>query len=476
MAIISSPTYDPKDTAEKLANLYVLGSSNINTTQKTKATATASALSKLGSALSDFQSALAKMVSSTSSVTANSATVSGTAIATATAGSNATAGTYSFYVEQLATAGQVSYDVNNSTAAGAGSMNVMLADGNSFQVNLANADSNGDGSLSAKEIAAAINVTAANNSRVTASTLTVNGQSKLVLTSTNTGAGNGVASLDVSGLGSSALQADLSAQTTLTAAKDAIVWVGGKTGTKAQQSSNVFSVVDDVKFTITAAQALNADPVTLTVAADSAGTATNVQNFVTAYNTLLGVIADLSARGDHTVVEPDPSDPTASPTPATPDGAFYNDAGVSSLRDRLGATLRAATGGVSLISFGISATKSGTLSLDTTRLNKAIANNPGKLDTLFGRVGIGVDNGALGAMNKLVSSWTSGANGIISGRKDQNSRLQKDLDDRKLVITAQFNNSYKRYLAQFTALQQLQASMTSTSNMFTAMFSPDSSN
>ncbi len=476
MATISSPTYDPKDTAEKLANLYVLGASNINTAQTTKAKATETALTKLGSALSDFQGALAKIATSTSSVTANSATVSGTGIATATAGSNAVAGTYSFYVEQLATAGQVSYDVNNSTAAGAGSMNVMLADGNSFQVNLANADSNGDGVLTAKEIAAAINITAANNSRVTASTMTVNGQTKLVLTSASTGAGNGVASLDVSGLGSGTLQSDLSAQTTLATAKDAIVWIGGQGGTKAQQASNVFSVVDDVKFTITGAQAAGAAPVTLTVAPDSAGTATNVQNFVTAYNTLLGVIDDLSKPGDHTIVEPDPSDPTASPAPAAADGAFYNDAGVRGLRDRLGAALRSVTGGVSLISFGISTAKDGSLSLDTARLNKSIANNPGKLDALFGRAGIGVDSGALGAMNKVVSSWTSTAGGIISGRKDQNERLQSDLDDRKKVITNQFNSAYKRYLTQFTALQQLQASMTSTSNMFTAMFSPDSSN
>lgn len=476
MAIISSPTYDPKQTAEDLANLYVQGVRNINKTQTTNANATATALTKLGSALSDFQSSLTKLASSTNSVTANSATVSGSGIATATAGSNAAAGTYSFYVEQLATAGQVSYDVNNSSAVGAGSMNVMLADGNSFQVNLANADSNGDGTLTAKEIAAAINVTAANNSRVTASTLTVNGQAKLVLTSANTGAGNGVASLDTSGLGSSALQSDLGAQTVLTAAKDAIVWVGGKTGTKAQQASNVFTVVDDVKFTITAAQAPTADPITLTVAADSAGTAANVQSFVTAYNTLLGVIDDLSARGDHTIVEPDPSDPTGSPHPATPDGAFYNDASVSGLRARLGSALRAVTGGVSLISFGISATRDGTLALDPARLNKTIAANPGKLDALFGRAGIGVDSGALGAMNKVVSSWTSSAGGIISGRKDQNTSLLKDLGDRDKVITANFNSAYKRYLTQFTALQQLQASMTSTSNMFTAMFSSNSGN
>jgi len=158
-----------------------------------------------------------------------------------------------------------------------------------------------------------------------------------------------------------------------------------------------------------------------------------------------------------------------------PQKTFYNDAGVTNLRDRLSAILRDATGGQSLISYGITATKDGTLSLDSTRLNKAIAANPNGLDKLFGRAGIGVDSGVLGAMNKLTTSWTSSAGGFITQRKEQNDKLQSNLTDRQATLKDQFNNAYKRYLTQFTALQQLQASMTNTSNMFTAMFTSDSS-
>jgi len=472
MATITPVAYDPKDTAEKLANTYVAGTKAINDARGANATATAAGLTTLGSALSAFQSAMAALSTATTSVSANSAVFSNTAIANATAASGATAGTYSFFVEQLATAGQVSYDVGNSAAAGAGTMKVMLADGNGFDVNLANADSNGDGTLTAKEVAAAINAAAANDSRVTASTLTINGQTKLVLTSANTGAAGAVASIDVSSLGSASLQAQLSSKTQLTAASDAIVWVGGKSGTKVQQASNTFSVIDDVKFTITAAQAASStENVTLTVAADKSGTAANVQNFVTAYNTLLGVIDKLTAAGDHKVIEPElPSD---APKPTTADAAFYNDAGVANLRQRLSASLRAATGGVTLVSFGISSDKKGVLTLDSKRLEKAVAANPGKLDTLFGRAGIGVDAGALGAMNKLVTSWTSASNGVISGRKEQNTRLQSDVADRAITIKNQFDNAYQRYLKQFTQLQVLQESMTRTSDMFTAMFSSD---
>ncbi|RFP18989.1 MULTISPECIES: flagellar filament capping protein FliD [unclassified Duganella] len=471
MAVISSPTYDPQTTATNLANAYVAPTKANLDSQTTKATATASALGSLGNALSAFQSTLQALTTSTSSVSAAAATSSNTTIATGTASTNAVAGTYSFYVEQLATAGQVSYNVNDSAATSAGSLKVMLADGSNFQVDLANADSNMDGKLSAKEIAAAINVAATNNSRVTASTLTINGQPKLVLSATQTGAANAVASLDVSGLGDAGLQSDLSTQKVEAAAKDAIVWMGDQgTGTKLTQASNTFSTIDNVKFTVKQAQLAGATPVQLTVGPDSSTTAANVQTFIDAYNKLLGVFNTLTAPGNHTATS------TTDSTPQAADAALYNDSGVASLRATLGNMLRTVTGGKSLISFGITASRDGTLTLDSTRLQKTIAADPGKIDTLFGRAGLGVDSGVLGSMNKIVNTWTNSATGLIGSRKTAVTKVQDDISKRQVALQSQFDNAYKRYLAQFSALQQLQSSMTSTSNMFTAMFSPNSSN
>ncbi|MRW90750.1 flagellar filament capping protein FliD [Duganella sp. FT80W] len=474
--VITSPTYDPTTTAENLANAYIAGSQAILDKQTTKATATATALTTLNSALSTFQSTLQSLTSSTTSVTSNSATFSDTSVATATAKSGAAAGTYSFYVQQLATAGQVSYNVADSAATNAGSMNVVLADGSNFTVDLANADSNSDGVLSAKEVAAAINTAAANDSRVTASTMTVNGTSKLVLTSTATGVDNAVASIDVSGLGDSSLQSSLSSQSVLTTATNAIVLVGGKNGTSVEQASNTFDVIDNVSFTIKEAQASTDSAVTLTVAADTSGTATNVQTFIDAYNTLLSTFTTLTKAGDHTIVESTSTSTstTTTPTATSEDAAFYNDSGVQALRDRLAQALRAVTNGQSLISYGISASSDGTLTLDTARLNKTIAANPGAIDSLFGRAGTGVDAGALGTMNKLVTAWTS-STGYIATRTDANTKLQSDLTDRQATLKTQFDNAYKRYLAQYTALQSLQSSMTTTSNMFTALFDTSSS-
>ena len=66
------------------------------------------------------------MVSSrvrSTTVSAAAATFSNTAIASASAKSTAVAGNYQFYVEQLATAGQVAYGgISDTVAAGAGTM------------------------------------------------------------------------------------------------------------------------------------------------------------------------------------------------------------------------------------------------------------------------------------------------------------------------------------------------------------------
>jgi flagellar hook-associated protein 2 len=468
MSAISSPVYDPKSTATDLATKYVAAAKAILQQQSETNADVSTGLGMLGSALSSFQTAIGGLASSTKTVTAASATFSNTAVGSATAKSTAVSGTYSFYVEQLATAGQVAYGgITDSAAAGSGSVNVTLADGTDFQVDLANADQNFDGTLTAKEIAAAVNIAAGNNSRVTASTLTVNGQNTLVLTSNNTGAANSV-SLDTSGVTNAGLKAQLDDplnQKQLVTARDAIVWVGPQgTGTKVQQASNVFNLVDDVSFTIAKAQTAGDAPVTLTVGPDSSGTAANVQTFIDAYNKLLKVFDTVTAHGD-----------ASADTPVA-DAPFANDAGVAALRSRMQSALRAVTGGQSLISFGITAQRDGTLSLDTGRLNKNLAAHPGALDDLFGKSVAGVGTGVLVQLDTLARQWTNASTGQIANRTAVASKQHTDIVKRQDVLQAQYDNAYARYLKQFTDLQSLQSQMTGTSNLFTALFSSSSDN
>jgi len=461
------PTYDPTSTAQELATEQFADVRAQNATNVTNTQTESAALTALQSAMNTFDAAI-QTLSGQKGVVANAATFS-SAVGTATATTQALPGSYSFYVQQLATAGQVSYGgLTSTTAAGSGSLDVTLANGSKFTVDLANADTNGDGQLSAKEIAAAINAAAQNNSQVTASTLTINGASTLVLTSTATGAAN-AASIDTTNLTNATLKSELdnaANKTQLVTPQDAIIWVGAQgTGTEVQQASNTFSIVDNVSMTFTAAQAAGAPPATLTVATDTTTTAANVQSFVTAYNALQTLLNTQTSEGD--------------PTNKVAAGAFAADAGVAALQQRLSSAVRLAVGGQTLVNYGISAnldaTNNITLSLDTTRLNKAIAANPGGLDNIFGSAQLGSATGVLGATDALMNQWTNSTGGQLGVRQASIQAEQKSLQTQADSYDTQYNNAYARYLAQFTALQTLQSQMASNSSLLSALFSSSSS-
>lgn len=461
----SVPTYDPKSTATQLAQLYVQGAQSMLDAQSSAASDIDKALSKLSTAMSSFRSSLAS-VSSSGSVVANQATFSSD-VGTAKANATATAGTYQFFVEQLATVGQVSYSgIADSPVAGAGTMAVKLADGSSFTVNLANGDKDLNNMLSAKEIAAAINMEATNNSRVTASTLTVNGQTRLVLTSNLTGQSNGVVGIDVTNVGDPTLKAALDDpnKTVMQSATDAVMWIGAQGGAPANkitQASNTFNVVDGVSMTFNKVQAPGASPVTLTVGRDSGTTGTNVQNFVDQWNKVIGTLKDLTAAGDA--------------AKGTASGIYASDAGVAALKSRMQSLLRTSVGGVNLVTYGITAQRDGTLALDKTRMDKALSTNPTGLDAILGKVSTTAPAGVLGNLDNLLNGWTKAGTGQLATRRDANSHLQSQLQARQAVLETQYDNAYKRYLGQFTQLQSLQSQMNGTTSMFDAMFSKSDS-
>jgi len=449
----------PSYMAAQLATRYTEATQTL-LTDKTKAATTAgSGITKLSSAMSTFSSSLLAL-SGKKSVLANAATLSGD-IGSATAGPAAVAGSYSFYVEQLATAGQIAYGgITDTAAAGAGSLNVVLADGTNFNVNLVNADKNLDGNLTAQEVATAINTAADNDSSVTASTMTVNGSTSLVLTSSATGVDK-AATIDATNVGGplKAMLEDPATQTQLVTAQDAVVWVGAPGGdpqNRMQQASNTFAVVNDVKMTFTKAQT-DGVPATLTVAADNAGTKANVQAFVDAYNQLNAVLDELSYVGD-----------IANNKAA---GPLANDAGLKALRARMQTMMRNSVDGASLPIYGITAQRDGTLAVNADRLAKSIAANPEGLDKIFGTDDLSNANTLLGGLDLQMKNWTNSVDGFIGERRTANERLQDRLVDRQAALDSLFDNSYKRYLQQFTTLQQVQNQMAQNTGLFEALFS-----
>ena len=442
---------DPVMLAYQVATAQVEAARKQVELRTQQAESTSRALDRLKSALGSFETALSGL-SGSEGLRRFSTTFSASDVATATTGSAAKAGTYSFYVEQLATAHQIVFeDLPSVPVASGGPLVVQLADGTAINVNLLAADADGDGSLSQAEIARAINLAEDNAGRIVASIVTVGGQSHLLLSARDTGAASEI-SLDVSGLPSGALRSAFEGGRELVAAQDAVIWLGGQGGIRVQQASNTFTGIEGVSVTFTRAMTADEPPLTLTVASDAAGTAANVQKFVDAFNTLMGVLDELTRVGNA--------------EEGTPSATLATDAGVRTLRSRLNQIIRQEFGGLSLVDLGIKADRTGRLTLDRDRLEARLESDPDALQTVFGSARTASRSGVLGALDEYLDAWLKSGSGLIAARKASVQSIQKNLAERQARIDAQFDSYYRRYLAQFTELQALQSRMSETSGLF----------
>ncbi|MBB3194128.1 flagellar filament capping protein FliD [Roseateles terrae] len=444
-------SFDPTTMATNLATAYTQSAQSLITAQSKAAQATTTGLTKLQSALTAFNTALSGLSSSTGkTLTQYSATASDASVLSATATGKAQATSTPLFVEQLATTHQVAFQDLPAVPAGPGSMSVQLANGSGFNVDLASADSDGDGTLSQSEIARAINTAA--NGQATAMVVTVGGATQLLLTSGVSGAG-GKITLDTTGLSGPLKTAldDTTKRKDLVGAQDAVVWLGAQgSGVRLQQSTNTLTAIEGVTVTLKKAQASGDAPTTLTVSRDDSATAGKLQTFVDAYNTLTKTLGDLTAVGSGT----------------TTTGAFASDAGVRALRDRLSGLLRADYGGSNLRTLGVNIDRYGQLSLDSAKLTKALSAKPTALDDVLGSAALSAPSGLLGAFDKAVDVWTDSGTGQIKSRQATVTAQQKSLTDRQTRLDSQYTQAYNRYLQQFTALQNLQSQLSGTGSLF----------
>jgi len=447
---------NPTSMAQQLATAYTQSAQSLLDAQSKSSKATAAALSKLQGALQAFDGAL-KSLSTKPSLAQLSATLGNPAIANASVSASASAGSYPLFVEQAASSQQIAFqDLPAVPVAMGGSMAVQLGNGAAFNVDLNSADADGDGTLSQTEIARAINQAPNNAGLVTAMVMTAGGVTQLMLSSGVSGAAGGI-TLDTSGLNAGDLKTKLSGPSVeLAPARDAVVWLGAQgSGVRMQQSSNSFTAISGVTLTLLQANKPGDVPVTLSVAKDDGATTANVKSFVDAWNGLEKTLDELTSVGSA-------KDGVAA-------AAFASDSGVRALRDRLGNLLRQSYGGLSLRELGLSVDRNGALALDSARLNKTLAATPDALDKVFGSAAAGAASGLMGDLSKQVDQWTNLGSGQIKQRQSSVQSMQKAIGQRQARLDAQYQQSYQRYLKQFTQLQNLQSQLGDTSSMLAGL-------
>lgn len=433
-----------KQMSTQLANYEVQSALTKANRNQANYKAKLTAITSLESALKTFSSSIKSLKGTDKSVLTNTATFSSEGFATSQVGTTAIAGNYQFFVEQLASSHQVAIEGLSDTDVDTSGSLTIGQGSKSFTVDLSSIDSDGNGSNSLAEVAAAINA-ASDNTGVKATLVRSNGTVSLVLASEKPGLENAI-SLSTTGIGGGALDTAIGSARELSAAKDARVRLGGETGMLLTNSSNNFdNIIDGVSLTFNKAHQAGEQPLSVTVGRDDKATKDNVQSFINAINTLLGTFDSLTASGGE----------------SSSRGVLAGDASIRSVESTLNKLLRTSFGGSTLIDFGIAADRNGKLTIDTARFDKAIAANPEGLDKLFN-----TKDALLDSIDKSLAVYTSGTTNLMKARKESLNSMLRRVDDQFDGIQKQYDNYYARYLKQYTSMMQTMSAMEQTFGMF----------
>uniref|UniRef100_UPI003BA3C4FC lateral flagellar capping protein LafB n=1 Tax=Aeromonas jandaei TaxID=650 RepID=UPI003BA3C4FC len=389
-----------------------------------------SAISTLTTKLSSFQTML-KDLNKASNLQAQKAVMSQEGIMTVTSNGKASSGQYNFFVEQLAQSHQVGLSLDSETtplpADGVFSLTVK---GKSVDIDLATLPAGS----TVKDLVSHIN-NAKDNPGVKATLVRTDGKVNMVLTSKDSGEENAI-TVNYSGDASSSLGTAVVNKSEITKAQDARLQMGGNNPLTITSASNkIENVVDGLTLQLTKAQKSGDAPLQVTVEQDKEAVTGSLKKFVDSYNELIDELAKMTS-----------SDPKAP-------GALSSDSGVRSLKSALANSVRDLPNGLSLSSLGIKTDKTGKLSFSETDFNKALEKDP----ELLGKALMG-DDGLLKRMSDSLDPYTK-RDGALKGRKSGLEASEKRVNERMEALDRRMNSAYKRYLNQFTTMNQMMQTM-----------------
>jgi flagellar hook-associated protein 2 len=411
----------------------------LQTTNTTKI----SGLATLKGALSAFQTVLTPLKTA-EAFGARTATSGDEDIFTATATSSAESGSYDIEVVALAKAQQLVSDsfTSNTAVVGTGTLSISLGT-TSFNLTVDSTNSTLEG------VRDAINK-ATDNPGVRATIVQATDGSHLVLTSAKTGAANVIkvtsADAALSKLTYDAVGLNTTNYDEKKTAQDSEIKIAGFLHKSA---TNVVSdAIDGVTFTLKAEQS---DPkVTLDVAYNTAAAVTRVSNFISQYNALQGQVANLQSYN-----------PTTGQS-----GQLLGDALARNVQAELRRGLSDPVSGTSgdyqsLASLGITTAKDGSLVLNETKLNAALAKDFSAVGAVFGS-----ENGVAARMSAAIEKRLA-STGDIATRNASLDKTTKQIAKDQAALDARMTILTTQYTAQFSKLDTLLSQLQSTSSYLT---------
>jgi flagellar hook-associated protein 2 len=383
------------------------------------------ALDGINNDLANLQSAVQALAEPDAAFGSQTATTSDSSVVTASSNGAAVVGTHKIVVTSLATTGTL---YTNPIAAGAntsflangqttGNIQLQIGGASGTPENIAITQGSND---TLNTLASYINTqSAANNWGVTASVVSGAAGSQLALQSQSTGS-------------SGALAVSSNTNTSLTFATpeggtNAALTVDGQPFISA--TDTVIGAIQGVTLNL-----LNASPsetVQLTVAQDTSQVGSAVNNFISAYNSL---VSDINAQY------------AVDPTGATPTPPLESDISLRSVQSSLlsdaAYSITGNGGVVNLETLGINTANDGTLSLGTSAtgasLSQILATNPSAVQNFFQNAsGTGFANNFANDLNNLTSPTTGPLYADIAQNGAENEDLTNSITNLQTQLAAQ---------------------------------------
>ncbi|BDZ39179.1 flagellar filament capping protein FliD [Microbacterium suwonense] len=225
------------------------------------------------------------------------------------------------------------------------------------------------------------------------------------------------------------------------------LWAGTAAEQTITSASGTFTdLFPGIDVTVTA---VTTDPVTVTVASDTAEQAKAHGEFITGIATILGRIA----KGSTATV-------AASVGDATTLGVFTGDSTVRALRLALTDAVQHPVEGMSPSSVGIDVDRHGVLTFDEERFAAAVADDPAKVSRMFSGIAARVQDVAETYSDKydgLLTSRITGQQSEVTSLGEQIERWDVRLAQRKSTL----ERTYARLETQLAQLQSQSSYLTS---------------
>ncbi|WLI77526.1 flagellar filament capping protein FliD [Kosakonia sp. H02] len=251
-----------------------------------------------------------------------------------------------------------------------------------------------------------------------------------------------------------------SASNTMTqqvAASDAKVKINGIEITRS--SNTITDAPEGVTLTL---DKLTTSAETLSVTKDNAPMIAAVQAYVDAYNSLQTTIAN---QTKYTAVD------QGSDAQDSSNGDLIGDATLRNIQTRLRSqlsTVQSDAGSFTVLSqLGITQDLSGKLTVDSTKLDKALSEK--SADVVSFLSGDGKTTGFATETSNLLKE-VLGTDGSVQNATDGINKTLKQLADQYTSVNDQITATMARYKTQFTSLSQLVSSLTNTGNYLTQQF------